>query len=146
MLKEALRVTQSDAKLGFSVWGRRENILLYPLLERVMEKHGLGPVTKPTKTNYDLTLKKEDLRLEMTEMGFKDIKMWFQPVNYVFNTFECFFETLFNQPSTAAKLQTLTPEQHDALMKDVKEEYEANIRDFGEPGHFENMIIIATKP
>ena len=41
-------------------------------------------------------------------MGFKNIKMWLQPVNFVFNTFDDFFETLFGQPTTAAKLQTLS--------------------------------------
>ena len=53
MLSEALRVLKKGAKAGFSLWGRRENITIYPLLEGVMERHGLGPQTKPVKTNYD---------------------------------------------------------------------------------------------
>ena len=96
MLKEALRVTKPGAKCGFSLWGRREYISIYPLLEGIMERHGLGPATKPAKTNYDLAHRHEELRKEMLEMGFSKVKIWFQPVNFVFNTFEDFFATLFN--------------------------------------------------
>lgn len=46
--------------------------------------------------------------------------MWYQPVNYIFDTFECFYDTLFNQPSTAAKVKTLGPEQFEAFMADVR--------------------------
>ena len=65
MLKESYRVTRPRAKVGFSVWGRRENIQIYPLLERVLDRHGLGPQTKPTKTNYDLALRRDELRQEL---------------------------------------------------------------------------------
>ena len=57
-------------------------------------------------------------------MGFKNIKMWLQPVNFVFNTFDDFFETLFGQPTTAAKLQTLSKDNLDSLMQDAKNEYD----------------------
>lgn len=145
MLKEALRVTKPGAKCGFSLWGRRENISIYPLLEDVMERHGLGPANKPTKTNYDLAHRHEELRKEMLEMGFARVKIWFQPVNFVFNTFEDFFATLFNQPSTAAKLASLSASALEALMEDAKREYQEKIVDAAEDRHFENMIIIATK-
>ena len=52
-----------------------------------MERHGLGPHVKPTKSNYDLAANQESLRQEMLEMGFKNIMMWLQPVNFVFNSF-----------------------------------------------------------
>lgn len=91
MLAEAYRVTSAGGKVGFSVWGRREHIQMYPLLERVLERHGLGPATKPTKTNYDICLNREEVRKLMTEMGFTNIKMWFQPVNYIFDSFEDFY-------------------------------------------------------
>lgn len=57
-------------------------------------------------------------------MGFKNIKMWLQPVNFVFNIFDDFFETLFGQPTTAAKLQTLSKDKLDSLMQDAKNEYD----------------------
>jgi ubiquinone/menaquinone biosynthesis C-methylase UbiE len=43
MLSEALRVTKKGSKIAFSVWGRRENIQIYPFIEAIMERHGLGP-------------------------------------------------------------------------------------------------------
>jgi ubiquinone/menaquinone biosynthesis C-methylase UbiE len=91
MLSESFRVCKPGAKCGFSLWGRKENIVIYPLLERVMEKHGLGPATKPVKTNYDLAHRHIELRQELIDMGFVDVKIWFQPVNFVFNTFDDFF-------------------------------------------------------
>lgn len=86
----------SGAKYGFSVWGRKENILIYPFLESILERHGLGPQVKPTKTNYDLAINADILKQEMEQIGFIGVKMWFQPVNFVFNTFEDFFDTIFN--------------------------------------------------
>lgn len=41
MLKEALRVTQRGCPLAFSVWGRKENIQNFQILEDVLLKHGL---------------------------------------------------------------------------------------------------------
>ena len=76
-------------------------------------------------------------------MGFVNIQMWFQPVNYVFNTFEDFFQTLFGQPTTAAKLQTLTPEKISDLMEDARAEFDKEIKSAVDPRHFENLIIIA---
>lgn len=145
-LSEAFRVTKSGAKSGFSVWGRRENIQIYPLVEEIMEKHGLGPQVKPVKTNYDLALKRDELKKEMEDMGFVSVKMWFQPVNFVFNDFTDFFQTLFGQPTTAAKLESLDQEKRDKLIEDAKELYKERIENDTEPKHFENMIIIATKP
>ena len=56
-----------------------------------MERHGLGPQVKPTKTNYDLAANQDALRQEMLSMGFTNIKMWLQPVNFVFNDFNDYF-------------------------------------------------------
>jgi hypothetical protein len=75
-LSEALRVCMSGAKIGFSVWGLRENIKIYPMVELIMERHGLGQQVKPTKTNYDLAANQDALRQEMLSMGYTNIKMW----------------------------------------------------------------------
>jgi hypothetical protein len=103
-LSEALRVSQPGSKMGFSVWGLRQNILIYPLVEEILERHGLGPQTKPAKTNYDIANNSEEIKREMLAMGFINIKMWFQPMNFIFQTFEEFFKTMFGQPTTATKL------------------------------------------
>jgi hypothetical protein len=46
----------------------------------------------------------------MLDMGFINVKMWFQPTNFIFQTFDDFFKTMFGQPTTAAKLLTLSTE------------------------------------
>jgi len=88
-----------------------------------LEKHGLGNPVKPTKTNYDIAHNSESIRREMLDIGFTNVKMWFQPMNYIFETFDDFFKTMFGQPTTAAKLQSLTPEKLEALIIDAKECY-----------------------
>jgi hypothetical protein len=50
---------------------------------------------------------------------------------------------MFGQPTTAAKLQTLTSEKLEALIEDAKECYQKRIHESSDPKHFENMIIIA---
>ena len=82
----------------------------------------------------------------MLDIGFTNVKMWFQPMNYIFETFDDFFKTMFGQPTTAAKLQSLTPEKLEALIIDAKECYQKRIHEAFDPKHFENMIIIAQKP
>ena len=62
MLKEALRVTQSGAALAFTVWGRKQNITNFSILENVFAKHGLAPKIPPLKTPYDLGANPDTLR------------------------------------------------------------------------------------
>lgn len=111
-----------------------------------MDRNGLGCATKPSRTNYDLAHSTDSLKKMLEEIGFINVKIWFQPVNFVFNNFDDFFATLFNQPSTAAKLASLPEDKLQALMEDIRKEYKECIEDAVEPAHFENMIIIAQKP
>ena len=62
MLKEALRVTQSGAALAFTVWGRKQNITNFSILEDVFAKHGLAPKIPSSKTPYDLGANPDTLR------------------------------------------------------------------------------------
>jgi hypothetical protein len=50
---------------------------------------------------------------------------------------------MFGQPTTAAKLQTLSSEKLEALIADAKECFKKRILESFDPKHFENMIIIA---
>ena len=52
---------------------------------------------------------------------------------------------MFMQPTAAAKLQTLTPEKLEELITDARIEFEEKILNNGNPSHFENLIMIATK-
>ena len=62
MLEEAFRVCQSGASLGFTVWGRKENLQMFEALDTVVSKHGLKPPTPPKKTSYDLGKDPEGLK------------------------------------------------------------------------------------
>jgi SAM-dependent methyltransferase len=54
MLEEAFRVCQSGATLAFTVWGRKENIQIFEILDDVITKHDLKSPVPPKKTSYDL--------------------------------------------------------------------------------------------
>lgn len=97
------------------------------MVEEILERHGIGAQTKPVKTNYDIANNAESVRREMEDMGFINVKMWFQPTNFIFSTFDDFFKTMFGQPTTAAKLQTLSTEKLEALIADAKECFQKRI-------------------
>ena len=84
MLEEAFRVTSTGASLGFVVWGRKQNIQNFEILDDVLEKHGLKPLTPPPKTSYDLGKDPEKLKGQFEKVGFSKIRMWYQPMNFNF--------------------------------------------------------------
>lgn len=84
MLAEALRVSQQGATLAFTVWGRKQNMQIFEVLDTVLIKHDLKPNTPPKKTNYDLGKDPEGLKAEMLALGFANIRMWYQPMNFNF--------------------------------------------------------------
>jgi hypothetical protein len=77
MLREALRVTKVGSSFGFTIWGRKENIQNFEILDYVLTKHNLKPVTPPKKTSYDLAKDHEGLKTLMETLGFKNIRMWY---------------------------------------------------------------------
>jgi len=84
MLKEAFRVCQPGAALGFTIWGRKECNLNFEIMDAVWEKHNLKPKVPPAKTAYDLGKDQEALKQEMLQVGFTKIRMWFQHNNFNF--------------------------------------------------------------
>ena len=95
MLAEALRVVKPGSLLGFTAWGRRENFVNFQILEQILEKYGGGPKEPPKRTNYDRGANPELLKQEMEEIGFTDIRMWYQHMNFIYQSFEEFFTQLF---------------------------------------------------
>ena len=84
--------------------------MLFNVLESVMELHGLGPDLKPLKTNYDISLNREQLFKDLLALGFTSIKMWYQPLNYPLTDWKDYYNTIFLQPTPAAKLKNLSQE------------------------------------
>ena len=57
---------------------------IFEVLDTVLIKHDLKPNTPPKKTNYDLGKDPEGLKAEMLALGFANIRMWYQPMNFNF--------------------------------------------------------------
>ncbi len=81
MLREALRVTSKGAHFAFSVWGRKENVQNFSILEDVLIRHELipqAPLTKYTCKDPEPT------RQLMLQLGFTNIHIWYQHMNFNF--------------------------------------------------------------
>lgn len=123
-LAEALRVTQPGVKLGFTVWGRRENIRHFEVLDVVLHKHGLTPKEPPKKTPYDLGRDPEALKAEMETMGFKGIHMWYQAMNFSFRNSDDYICSIWDWIRMVRFAgQPLSSEVEEALKRDLAEEY-----------------------
>ena len=85
----------TGANIAITVWGRKENAWIFLIPELVLDKHGLLPQEKPAKTGFDLGMNPDALRKEMTEMGFTNIKMWYQPMNFNYQSFDEYFNFQF---------------------------------------------------
>lgn len=123
-LTEALRVTKKGAKLAFSVWGRREFSHNFSILEDIMTKHGLGPKEKPKKSNFDLGKDPEGMKQELLALGFSNIRIWYQPMNFNYADFEDYFNTIFKQPTAAAVMKELDEATVSKIKEDAKALYE----------------------
>jgi hypothetical protein len=100
MLRESLRVTSPGASFGFTVYGREGNFQNYEMLVDVLIRNEImpKPADKPQKTIYDLSRDPQKLRDEMSSMGFTNIRMWYQAMNFNFANADeycaCYCETV----------------------------------------------------
>jgi hypothetical protein len=60
--------------------------------------HGIGPKDKPSKTNFHLGVNPETFKEELESFGFTNIKIWYQPMYFPFESFEDYWELLFMRP------------------------------------------------
>ncbi|CDW71332.1 ubiquinone menaquinone biosynthesis methyltransferase [Stylonychia lemnae] len=145
-LKEALRVCKSGSKFGFSVWGREGHNNNYGILEGLLDKYGVGPKEKPARTNHHLGQDPAGMKKQMTELGFSNIKIWYEPMNIPYKDFEDYYQTFFEFPNSVIALSKLNEDQRCQIKQDAKELFDnlmgENVLD---PVCFEIMIIIAEK-
>ena len=147
MLKEALRVTQSGAALAFTVWGRKQNIQNFEILDEVLIKHDLKSKIPPAKTSYDLGKDPEALRTEMESLGFLNVRIWYQPMNFNFKNADVYTEAICNTVTAQTALKKSTPEVRDQIISDLKDLYNQRMGPTVlDPNSFEVMIITAIKP
>ena len=104
------------------------------------------PAEKPQKTIYDLSRDPEKLKQEMLTMGFTNVRMWYQTMNFNFSNAEeycaCYCETV----TARNLLSKVSEEKRDAFMDDLKREFEKRMGSgVMDPNSFEVMVIIAEK-
>lgn len=75
------------------------------ILGRVFAKHGLVPPGgAPAKTFFDLSNDLDALKKEMEEIGFKNIRMWYQTMNFCFKDADEFLASMIDSPPCRAGL------------------------------------------
>jgi len=94
--KEAHRVLQKGCSASFVIWGTREETLLVNHVERVLQKH-LPPQLRDEmmaeRSHHDLFYGKHlDVEKTLREIGFSQVKMWLQPMNFLFRNGEDFMK------------------------------------------------------
>ncbi|CDW78817.1 UNKNOWN [Stylonychia lemnae] len=141
-LSEALRVCKKGTRFAFTVWGSEEKNNNFKILNMLIDKFKIGPAEKPVKTNFHISQNKEAVRQEMIEMGFSNIKMWFQPMNFPYQNFEEYWATIFGQPPAQAAMAKLDDEGRKQIKLEAEELYHQLLGEGAlDPDCFEVMII-----
>lgn len=73
-----------NSRACFTVWGRRENTMQFTILNKALEKLGRPLPPAPPRTNFHLSDGKDEMRAEFEKIGFKDVRMWYQPSNWLY--------------------------------------------------------------
>ncbi|CDW79798.1 coq5 family protein [Stylonychia lemnae] len=145
-LSEAYRVCKRGSKFGFSVWGREENNNNFKIVNQIFEKYQLGPKVKPTKTNFHICQNQDQVKKEMEDIGYTNIKMWLQPMNFPYQDFNDYWETMFARPTFVPLLAKLSEDERKQMKQDTEDLYDQLLgKDAIDPNCFELLIIIAEK-
>ena len=102
--REAYRVLQKGCTAVFTIWGRRENSLMIVLLDDVILRHAPPQMQEEdaaASSNFDLSSgKRFAVEQTLRQIGFSQVKMWYQPQNVLFRTGEeyvMFWEAKFKR-------------------------------------------------
>ena len=102
--REAYRVLQKGCTATFTIWGRREASLMIGLLEDVILRHAPAQMQEEeaaASSHFDLSSgKRFPVEETLRQMGFSQVKMWYQPQNVLFRTGEeyvAFWESKFKR-------------------------------------------------
>ena len=57
-------------------------------------------------------------------MGFSNVRIWYQPMNFNYTDFEDYFNTIFKQPTAAAAMKELDEATVSKIKQDAKALYE----------------------
>jgi len=122
MLREARRVVKQGSYVAFSVWGRKENSLMFSLPPKIIEELKLPQEEVKERTPFHLS-DVEQLRLRVLKAGFSSALAWYQfsPLS-VMNGNELAEEVARGSPRMIKLLDGLSPEQLSAFKSRLAEE------------------------
>lgn len=121
MLSEAYRVLQPGGKVGFTVWGRKENSRFFTIIPQVLGKYGIQSSTNE-RSNFHLS--DRDLLINILEKaGFKNVLCWYQ--FFAWKTYEeSDIKSLLNAPNTQQSLGELSEENRSKAEAEIIAEFQ----------------------
>jgi len=97
-IKEAYRILKNNSVATFTVWGRREQCIMFTVMDQVIEKHVPEDKWKEyMATGYSNFAQYDDkgvqVKKDLEEAGFKGIKIWESSQNIMFRTGEIYMKS-----------------------------------------------------
>ena len=141
-IREAFRVLKPGSIAAFTVWGRRENSLIFTASEITEQRmRGVNENSEPEQagvSNFDLGRDFDSKWANVfKEAGFAQVKRWYQPQHHLYRNSTEFMKF----PANVAKAQ-LPEETQQAFRQTYDDISGANTLDLKT---FEAMIIVAFK-
>ena len=96
-IREAYRVLKPGCAACFTVWGRRENSLMFTAVDEGRKRLGLEPQANTEHSNFDLGRDMDSRYLQVfREAGFSQVKRWYQAQNHVYRSGADFVQAPLN--------------------------------------------------
>jgi ubiquinone/menaquinone biosynthesis C-methylase UbiE len=145
MLKESYRVLKADGISGFSVWGRREESVLFTYLQQACRNAGLEYPVSTVRSQFHLGDSLIDLRNMVLGVGYRDVVCWHQ-----YLVFDCFDMTrvadflMVESPSNSRMLGEFSANDYARVREELLRLLE-NRKNAGHPIGFEVALVVAHK-
>jgi len=81
-IRECFRVLQKGSRACFTIWGRPENCIQFTILREALGN--LGRAQPPLMPAFAVSADKEGLKQKFLDAGFNEVKMWYQPANWLY--------------------------------------------------------------
>ena len=141
MLSEAFRVVRKGGKVGFTVWGRKENSSFFTVVPKVLRKHGVELPNE--RSNFHLG-EREKLMNMMKDAGFKNVLCWYQFFGFNFQKEEEFIRIL-EAPGNKKLFDKVPEEKRNEMKKEAMDEFMKYLQINQEPVGLEALIVIGWK-
>ena len=141
MLSEAYRVVRKGGKVGFTVWGRKENSNFFTTVPKVLRKHGVELPNE--RSNFHLG-DREKLMKMMQDAGFKNVLCWYQFCGFNFQKEEEFLR-IFEAKGNKKLFEKVPEEKRNELKQEILDEFTKSLKQNHEPVGLEALIVIGWK-